>query len=172
MGAVGESIQVRAVRSSDCAALAAIYNHYIEHSVISFEETPIVAAQMQERVDKVEAAALPWLVADCDGDVIGYAYAAPWNNRCAYRNSVEISIYLDAARRAQRLGTQLYERLFALLEQLDTHAVVAGIALPNDASVALHEKFGMRQVAHFHEIGYKFNQWIDVGYWQIIMRRD
>ena len=158
---------VRAADSGDAAALARIYNHYIDHTVVTFEEQAITAADMAARVAEVEAAGLPWLVAEADGQVRGYAYASKWKGRCAYRYSVEVTVYLAPDAAGQGLGTLLYQALFEILRRKGMHAAMGGIALPNDASVALHEKFGMQKVAHFKEVGYKFERWIDVGYWQL-----
>jgi L-amino acid N-acyltransferase YncA len=133
---------------------------------VTFDEQPVTVQEMARRVEEVQAASLPWLVAEQDNRVVGYAYAAPWKRRAAYRFSVEITVYLDPNHLGRRLGTRLYNELFAILRKTQAHAVIGGIALPNDASVALHEKFGMRKVAVFEEVGFKFNRWIDVGYWE------
>ena len=112
------------------------------------------------------------LVAEQDGVIAGYAYATPWKARHAYRHSVEITVYLRQNSLARGLGTALYSALFDALQKRPIHAVVACIALPNAHSVALHEKFGMRKVAHFAEVGYKLGAWRDVGYWQVNLDKD
>src|SRR5690606_39143142 len=99
----------------------------------------------------------------------GYAYAARWKGRCAYRYSVESTIYLDLGARRGGIGTVLYAALLERLRSRGYHAVIGGIALPNDASVRLHEQLGFRKVAHFPEVGFKLGRWVDVGYWQIIL---
>lgn len=104
-----------------------------------------------------------------DGDVIGYAYASKWKGRCAYRFAVETSVYVDSSARGAGVGTVLYEALFAALGGRGIHAAIGGIALPNEASIALHERFGMKKVAHFEQVGFKFDRWIDVGYWQRLL---
>lgn len=104
-----------------------------------------------------------------DGDVIGYAYASKWKGRCAYRFAVETSVYVDSSARGAGVGTVLYEALFAALRGRGIHAAIGGIALPNEASIALHERFGMKKVAHFEQVGFKFGRWIDVGYWQRLL---
>jgi phosphinothricin acetyltransferase len=105
-------------------------------------------------------------VAEDAGAVIGYAYAAKWNARSAYRHTVETSIYLSHLSVSRGWGTRLYQTLFDMLRNQSIHVVIGGITLPNPASIALHEKFGIKKVAHFMEVGYKFGQWLDVGYWQ------
>ena len=161
------SVVIRPVEPRDNQRLADIYNHYIEHTYATFELDPVTADYMAERVSKVTEAALPWLVAEDAERVVGYSYANVWNIRPAYRHTVESSIYLDAAVTGRGVGSMLYERLFNLLKQKSLRIVIGGVALPNAASVALHERFGFGKVAHFKEVGFKFDQWIDVGYWQV-----
>lgn len=163
---------IRPVTQRDAAPICAIYNHYIETSVISFESTPISVEQMQQRIAQIEAMGLPWLVATDGEKILGYAYATTWKARIAYRFSVEITVYLAQQGTAKGIGSALYRALFEALEEGEVHAVVACIALPNAHSVALHEKFGMRKVGHFEEVGQKFNRWLDVGYWQVNLPRD
>ena len=160
---------IRAAEAGDCEAIARIYNHYVANTVVTFEEEPVAVNDMTRRVGDVQSAGLPWLVAEEDGQVLGYAYAGTWKARSAYRFTVEISVYLDPTATGRRLGTTLYEALFALLREKKIHAVIGGIALENPASVALHEKFGMKKIGHFAEVGFKFERWIDVGYWELTL---
>jgi phosphinothricin acetyltransferase len=151
---------------ADGEAIAAIYNHYIASSVATFEVEPVSADEMRSRVAAIEAAGLPWLVADGPAGLLGYAYATRWRGRAAYRFSCEITVYLAPDAVGQGVGTALYTELFRILESGGLHLVIGGIALPNDASVALHERFGMTKVAHLHEVGFKFGHWVDVGFWE------
>lgn len=160
---------IRPALISDCDAIAAIYNHYVLHTTVTFEEAAITRAEMISRWRDVADAHLPYLVAEESGEVRGYAYAGKWKVRSGYRFSVEISVYLSKAHTGRGLGSALYGELFPLLQQRGIHAVMGGIALPNDASIALHERFNMRKVAHFDEVGFKFDQWIAVGYWQRLL---
>jgi phosphinothricin acetyltransferase len=160
------SIRVRPATAADAEAIARIYGHYVANTTISFEEVAVPAAEMAQRIDEVLSASLPWLVAEQGGRLVGYAYAGKWKGRCAYRHSVETSVYVDPAFTGRGIGRQLYRALLQLLRERSIHAVIGGIALPNAASVALHESMGFSKVAHFREVGYKFGQWIDVGYWQ------
>lgn len=162
-------ITVRDATAGDPEAIAGIYNHYIRDTIVTFEEDPIDAAEMARRMDAVRSASLPWLVAELDGRIVGYAYAGPWKPRVGYRYTAEISVYLQPDAGGRGLGTALYTRLFEILAWRGIRCIIAGIALPNDASVALHEKFGMRKVAHFDRNGLKFGAWIDVGYWQRLL---
>ena len=160
---------IRPAELADAEDITHIYNYYILNSVISFEEQVVSRQAMAERMRDVFAASLPWLVAESSGRVVGYAYAAMWNDRSAYRFSVQSTIYLEQARRGVGIGTRLYQALLDDLRQRNVHVVIGGIALPNEASLRLHEKLGYRKVAHFEEVGYKFGEWIDVGYWQLIL---
>jgi L-amino acid N-acyltransferase YncA len=157
---------IRPVAASDAATIAAIYNYYVTDTIVTFEEEPVAATEIARRIEEVHSASLPWLVAEKGNHVVGYAYASPWKSRIGYRFSVEITVYLDREHTGRGLGSKLYGELFELLQARAIHAVIGGIALPNDASVALHEKLGLRKVAHFEEVGFKFDRWIDVGYWQ------
>ena len=157
---------IRPATASDADSIARIYNHYILNTFITFEEQTVSASEIAGRIAEVASASLPWLVAEHGGRIVGYAYASKWKGRCAYRFTVESSVYLDANSVGNGYGTRLYQHLFAALKACGMHVVIGGIALPNAASVALHEKLGLKKVAHFSEVGFKFDNWIDVGYWQ------
>ena len=170
--AFGETASTTAVRSAtaaDADAVAGIYNHYINETVVTFEEESISSSEIAKRMGLVWSASLPWLVADSGGKVAGYAYASKWNGRCAYKFSAEITVYLAPTQVRRGIGSLLYHQLFSILRERGMHAVIGGIALPNDGSVGLHEKFGLQQVALFREVGFKFGRWIDVGYWQRLL---
>jgi L-amino acid N-acyltransferase YncA len=152
----------------DAAQICEIYNHYVRETVVTFEESPVPEADMAQRISDVTAR-LPWLVWEADGAIIGYAYAAPWKARAAYRHSVESSVYLAPQATGRGLGSQLYAALIAELRQRGLHCVIGGAALPNPASVSLHEKLGFRKVAQFPQVGFKFGRWVDVAYWQLIL---
>jgi phosphinothricin acetyltransferase len=159
---------IRAATEHDAEAIVRIYNHYILNTIITFEEAAITAEEMAARMREVWSASFPWLIAEQNGVVLGFAYASKWKGRCAYRYSAESTVYLDPAYLGQGFGSQLYAELLDILYTGSIHAVIGGIALPNAASVALHERFGFSKVAHFEEVGFKFDQWIDVGYWQAL----
>jgi phosphinothricin acetyltransferase len=161
--------RIRTACRADCGAIARIYNHYIRETVVTFEEEEVSAADIAARLDDVSAMALPWLIIEEAGTVAGYAYAAGWKTRSAYRFSAESTIYLDPAHTGKGLGTRLYAVLLEQLRSTPIHVVIGGIALPNAASVALHEQLGFHKVAHFREVGFKFSRWIDVGYWQTLV---
>ena len=157
---------IRPAKPEDADAMATIYNHYILNSIATFEEEPVTSAEMRSRLEKIESYGLPWLVVEAEGEVTGYAYAGKWHIRSAYKYTVEISVYTSHNAVAKGLGSQLYEALFNELRKLSIRNVIGMLATPNDASVALHEKFGMKKVAHLEKVGFKFDRLIDVGYWQ------
>lgn len=165
----GERPVIRLAEVSDAAAIAGIYNPYIANTTITFEEQRVSAEQIAQRILDIQAASLPWLVAEEAGQIVGYAYASPWKARSAYRHSVEVSVYLQEQAQGQGWGSRLYKALFSALKEREVHVAIGGIALPNPGSIALHEKFGMEKVAHFKEVGFKFGQWLDVGYWQKVL---
>ncbi len=161
-----EIVTIRRVETTDAMEIARIYNYYITETVVTFEEEAVAASEIARRIEDVRSESLPWLVAEERGEIVGYAYATPWRSRSGYRFSAEITVYLAPEHSGKGIGSKLYAELFPLLQARGIHAVMGGIALPNEASVALHEKFEMRKVAHFEAAGFKFNRWIDVGYWQ------
>jgi phosphinothricin acetyltransferase len=165
----GERPVIRLAEVTDAAAIASIYNPYIANTTITFEEQLLSAEQIAQRIRDIHVAGLPWLVAEDGAQVVGYAYASAWKARSAYRHSVEVSVYLQDQAQGKGWGSRLYEALFSALKERQVHVAIGGIALPNPGSVALHEKFGMKQVAHFEQVGFKFGRWLDVGYWQKLL---
>ena len=155
---------IREATFSDAGAITAIYNYYILNTTITFELYPITRGETIKRMEKYKEVG-PYLVYEEDGEVIGYAYVSKFRERQAYEHSVESSIYLKNGCSGKGLGTKLYSELLSQVS-LQCHAIIGGIALPNEASVRLHEKCGFRIVAHFSEVGWKFEKWIDVGFWQ------
>lgn len=160
---------IRTAVPEDAEAVAAIYNHYVINTVATFEEDPVAVAEINRRIEEVQAISLPWLVAEQDDAIVGYAYATKWRLRRAYRYSTEVTVYVAPDRGERGIGSSLYADLLSRLRDEGIHVAIGGIALPNEASIALHEKCGFEKVAHFEQVGYKFNRWIDVGYWQRIL---
>jgi L-amino acid N-acyltransferase YncA len=164
----GSELTVRSALAEDAGQIADMYNHYVKTSTITFEEEPVSRADMAARIEEIQALSYPWLVATTGGEIVGFAYAGKWKARAAYRHSSEITVYVRAGQERSGVGSALYGQLLPALRSLGVHAVIGGVALPNDASVRLHEKFGFQKCAHFREVGFKFNRWIDVAYWQIV----
>jgi L-amino acid N-acyltransferase YncA len=163
LGYYGPMIRDAAI--DDAPAIAAIYNPYITKYLTSFEKEAVTSEVMAERIRSVTLR-YPWLVCESGGVVVGYAYAAGWKERYAYRYCVETAIYLKDDCGRQGLGTTLYTELLRRLPETGIRVAIGCIALPNHSSVALHEKLGFDKVGHFPAVGYKFGQWIDIGYWQ------
>ena len=159
---------IRPATPADAAALAAIYNPYITDTVITFEEEPVSAEEMAGRIRKVSAT-YPWIVWEEEGQVLGYAYASSWRSRHAYRFAVETTVYVDLAHQRKGIGEKLYRELVVAMRDYGFHSALGCLALPNDPSVTLHEKLGFTKVAHMKEAGWKFDQWVDVGFWELIL---
>jgi L-amino acid N-acyltransferase YncA len=149
----------------DAAACAAIYAPSVEATPISFELDPPDAAEFARRIARY-GATHQFLVAEEGGGVVGYAYACRWAERAAYDWSVEVSVYIDAAHQGQGIGRALYAELFDRLAAQGFRIAVAGVTLPNPASIALHESMGFEPVGAFRDVGWKEGAWRDVDYWQ------
>lgn len=160
-------MNIRKVEFSDAEQITAIYNHYILNTHHTFETEALTGSQTKERILTV-VESYPYLVAEEAGEILGYAYASQFKLREAYEHSAEVSIYIKNEAKQRGIGTALYTQLFDRLYENYVHAILAGIALPNDPSVRFHEKLGFHKVAHFSEIGYKLGRWVDVGYWELI----
>ena len=161
---------IRQAALADAALIAEIYNFYVQNTHHSFEIEPVGFEDMQRRIIETSES-YPFLVAEESKEILAYAYASCYKPRSAYKHSVEVSVYVKKDVQQKGIGTKLYERLFDELSKMDIHAIIAGISLPNEASIKLHEKFGMGKVAHFREVGFKLGRWIDVGYWELINKK-
>jgi phosphinothricin acetyltransferase len=161
-------LKLRVANPYDAASICAIYNPYVADTVITFEEEPVAVDAMTRRIVEVTHT-YPWLVAEAQGHVVGYSYAGSWRPRSAYRYSVETTIYIDRAHMGRGLGRLLYGALLDRLRVQGFHCAVGGIALPNPASIALHEKLGFHRAATLKEVGWKQSRWVDVEYWQRIL---
>lgn len=164
-------MNIRSARLEDAHEIKEIYNYYILNSVATFEENPISVEEMKNRIQST-IVNFPWLVYEVDEKIMGYAYAKDWKLRAAYRQSVESSVYLNPEGLNKGVGSLLYNTLIKILVQKNMHIIIGGVSLPNDASIALHEKFGFKKVAHFKEVGFKFEKWVDVGYWQLTINKN
>jgi phosphinothricin acetyltransferase len=160
---------IRLVDTADARELLAIYEPIVRETAISFELEPPTLTEMRGRIDSLSRV-FPWLVAETENGVSGYAYASRHRERAAYQWSVDVSVYVATAARGRGVGRALYTALLSLLADLSYCTAHAGIALPNDASVALHESMGFEAVGIFRNVGYKFGAWHDVGWWQRTLR--
>ncbi len=161
---------IRKVTIHDAKAITDIYNYYVKTSVATFEETPVEVIYFQNKIKEV-IKRLPWFVFEENGEVQGYAYATQWKPRSGYVNSVEVSVYLKNDITLKGIGTVLYETLLNTLKNINIHLAIGGVCIPNDPCISLHKKFGFEKVAHFKEIGFKFNKWVDVQYWQLTLNK-
>ena len=160
---------IRPATTADAAAVARIYNPYIAGTIVTFEEQEVSADDIAARMRAVEQAGLPYLVLEEGARVIGYSYASRFHTRSAYRHSVESTIYLEGSARGHGHGRRLYTALLDELRKRAVHVVLGVISLPNEASVALHEKLGFQKSGHHPELGWKTGRWVDVGYWQLTL---
>jgi phosphinothricin acetyltransferase len=161
---------IRPATLTDAVSIADIYNYYIVNTTVSFEEMPITPLEMENRIRSVTSK-FPWLVFEKNGTIEGYAYISAWKERIAYRYTAEVSIYIKFGSDGHGMGSMLMQQLLKAIEKSNIHVLTACIALPNLQSVSLHEKFGFTKIGHFHEVGFKTNQWIDVGYWELILNK-
>ncbi len=161
-------IDIRPAVATDAPAIVDIYNHFVRSSVVSFEEQVVTADTMLQRMGLHDERSWPWVVANntATNELLGYAYASTWRARSAYRHTAEISVYTRPESAGAGIGTKLYAALFNALQNHSIRMLVATVALPNDASIALHEKFGLEKVAHYPQVGFKFDRWVDIGVWQ------
>jgi phosphinothricin acetyltransferase len=158
---------IRKVEIQDARQIAEIYNFYVLNTHHSFENEAVSVNDMMDRIEAITETC-PFLVCEEEGEIIGFAYGTHYKPRSAYRHSVEVSVYIKDGANRKGIGTRLYKDLFAELDKMNVHAIIAGISLPNEASIKLHENFGFEKVAHFREVGFKMERWVDVGYWEMI----
>ena len=161
--------RIRLAGAADAEAIAAIYRPVVESTAISFETVAPGGDEIARRL-AATLATHPWLVCEIGGRMAGYAYATTHRVRAAYQWSVDTSVYVDAAFRRSGVGRGLYRSLFAILAAQGFFNAFAGIALPNAASVALHEAVGFEPLGVYRRVGFKLSAWHDVGWWQLALR--
>ena len=159
---------IRRAEPSDAAAIAAIYNEYIAHSVITFDTEPVSIGAMQTQISELSAH-YPYFVYELDGQVVGYCYAHPWKRHAAYGHTYETTIYLAPGYDGRGFGRMLMEALIEACRQTGCHALIACITADNTASFALHERLGFRAVSHFEQVGYKFGRWLDTVDYELVL---
>jgi L-amino acid N-acyltransferase YncA len=163
------SIHIRVATVEDAAGVLAIYRPIVEQTVISFEFEPPTHEEMERRI-ATTLPNYPWLVCEQDGEILGYVYGSRHSERAAYQWSANVSVYVAAAARRRGIGRALYTSLFELLRLQGIYNVYAGITLPNEGSVGIHEAVGMRPVGVYEQVGFKMGAWHDVGWWQMSLR--
>ena len=156
---------VRPARADDAPAIAALYAPFVDGSGISFEDSAPDGAEMASRMAAC-GETHPWLVAEAEGELAGYAYASPFRARRGYRFTAETSVYVRSALQGAGVGAALYRPLIETLVAQGFTQAIAAISLPNEASVRLHERFGFERCGVYRQVGWKLDQWWDVGLWQ------
>lgn len=161
-------MDVRQIVMGDAPAVQAIYAPYVTDTIISFEEVPPDIMEVERRIAAI-LPRYPYLVAEEDGRIVGYAYASEHRTRSAYRTSIDVTVYVASGAQRRGVARCLYSRLLPAAASLGYHAAFAGIALPNEPSVGLHEAMGFEPVGIYREVGRKFDAWHDVGWWQRLL---
>jgi phosphinothricin acetyltransferase len=160
--------ELRPAVPGDAGELAGIYNHYIDHTAVTFEEETLTAEAMEGRIRAV-IPRYPWFVWEEGGVIAGYAYAHAWHQRAAYRYAAEDSIYLRPGWEGRGIGRRLLGGVIGEMRKRDLHVLMAVITVPNPASAGLHESLGFKKAGQFNEIGFKLGKRLDVGYWELIL---
>ncbi|MEO9532652.1 MAG: arsinothricin resistance N-acetyltransferase ArsN1 family B [Crocinitomicaceae bacterium] len=158
---------IRKATPADAEQIVDIYNYYVKTSTVTFETTLVTVEDFRQRILDI-LKTYPYLVFEEEGKILGYAYAGIFRTRVAYRFSSEASVYIHKDHFKKGIASQLYTQLLAEMKAQGLKSAIGGITLPNEGSVILHEKFGFKKVAHFEKVGYKFDQWLDVGFWQLM----
>ena len=171
MAGITMYVSIRLVHRNDVAAILAISNYYAATTPANFAKEPENLESWLDSFDTTHEYH-PWLVAESDDGIIGFTKASPWKGRCAYQYAVEATVYVMPDYFRRGIGHQLYQTLLVYLRQQGYATVIGGITQPNPASVKLHESLGFSRVALFEKIGWKFDRWHDVGYWQLQLRDD
>ncbi len=157
---------IRPLNLNDTEALLDIYNYYVLNSIVTFDDEVLSLKTFKDKITRISAD-YPFIVFEEHNEILGYAYGSRWRPKPAYKYTVESTVYVKHDVLGKQVGTKLYKALLSQLKEQNYHIVLGGLTLPNDASVKLHEKFGFKQVAHFKEVGQKFDKWLDVGFWQL-----
>ena len=160
---------IRNVTLADSSRIAEIYNYYIQNTAITFETEEIDAAEMERRISAILGAGEPFIVYEIEGVVVGYSYLHTFKERAAYSRSKELSVYVDTEYKGKKIGENLCRYIIDSVDRNSIHAIISCITIPNPASILLHEKLGFTKVGHFREVGFKFDKWQDIGYWELIM---
>jgi phosphinothricin acetyltransferase len=152
----------------DAAGCAAVYSPYVAHTAISLEEEPPGPAELRHRIEEISPS-YPWLVAEADSEIAAYAYASRHRGRAAYRWTADVAVYVAESHQGRGLGRALYRALLPLLVRQGVWTACAGVTLPNDASVGLHEAFGFKLVGVYSRVAWKLGAWRDVGWWELAL---
>jgi L-amino acid N-acyltransferase YncA len=161
------TMKIRDFKEDDFQGIARIYNYYVHHTVVTFDEEPVTAQLMHHKAEAI-LPNYPYLVLeDAAGVLVGYAYGSAFRVKPAYRFTTETTIYFDPASTGKGYGTALYTALLIVLRNQGYKTALGVLGLPNEASVRLHEKLGFVKTGHIKNAGWKFEQWVDTGYWYL-----
>jgi len=164
---------IREVQLSDAESICNLYNYYIEETIITFEDQLLQPSDIEERIWKTRLMmGYPYIVYEMDNQVVAYAYLEKWRSRPAYDISMETSIYVDKDFQGKGIGNRLYSELIRRGKELNLHSLIGVISLPNDVSRNLHRKLGFQLTGHIREAGRKFDKYIDIEYWQLILKSE
>ena len=158
-------VAIREVKAEDVIDITKIYNHYVENTTITFDLALCTEEEMEQRINSIKAN-YPFLVVTEDDEVVGFAYASKWKDKAAYQFCAETTIYLHPNAVSKGLGLRLYNALLTALPLYDIATAIGCITIPNPESIAMHEKLGFKKAGEFEHVGFKFEKWINVGYWQ------
>lgn len=157
---------IRPFESKDIPELLEIYNYYVLHSTATLDIEALSLEAFTEKVNRIDQD-FPFIVLEENGELLGYAYGSKFRPKPAYNTTVESTVYVKHNTHRKKIGSLLYEALLKQLKEANFHIVLGVLTLPNEASVRLHEKFGFKQVAFLEQVGYKFDTWLNVGFWQL-----
>jgi phosphinothricin acetyltransferase len=163
---------IRTAKIEDAEAICEIYNPYVTETSVTFEAVAVSQEEMAKRIEK-RLLKHAWFVSvdETTKKINGYAYAGVWRERQAYRFTSEVTVYVAPGCQGKGVGKSLYKMLIETMRAKGYHVLVAGIALPNEKSVGVHEAMGFKKVAHFENVGYKFDQWLDIGFWELQLNK-
>lgn len=159
-------MEIRPVHINDTQALLDIYNYYVLNSTVNFDIEPILFEAFLDKINLIKKD-YPFIVYEENNEILGYAYGSKFRPRPAYNNTVESTVYVKYTAHGKQIGSKLYAELIQLLKETSLHTVLGVLTIPNPASVKLHEKFGFTQVANLKEVGFKFDEWQNIGIWQL-----
>jgi len=157
---------IRQIKTSDISEILPIYNYHVKNTIVTFDIIPLSIEQYSKKVERISNE-FPFLVYVENNEILGYAYASKWRQKPAYNHTVESTVYTKNIAQGKHIGTKLYLELIKQLKVKDYKTIIGGISLPNEPSIQFHEKFGFKKVGHFSKVGKKFDQWVDVAFWQL-----
>ncbi|MEL0652166.1 N-acetyltransferase family protein [Algibacter sp. TI.3.09] len=157
---------IRKATLADTSALLEIYNYYVIHTTVTFDEVALSLNAFTEKLELI-LKDYPCIVFEDNNEILGFAYGSKFRPKPAYNYTVESTVYVKNGAHGKQIGSKLYTELLAQLKQRNFKSVLGVLTIPNPASVKLHEKFGFTQVAHLKEVGFKFDTWLDVGIFQL-----